>query len=239
MLNNVKPTMINAVCFDFFNTLVCYKPSREELYVDMCRENGIHVELKAINKSLLATDMFWRDENRRLPIDKRTKEEQLAFFTEYVMRALKGAGIEISRELAQQMFLKMRHMSWEFKNYDDALPTLQLLKDRGLILGLISNVGQDMEKTFDNLGLQQYLDFYVTSHEVGYDKPHPEIFLAALQKAGVKPEETMYIGDQYDQDIIGARSVGMKAVLLDRNGWSSDITDCPRIQSLKDIVEHI
>jgi len=63
--------------------------------------------------------------------------------------------------------------------------------------------------------------------------------LTALEKAQVKAEEAMYVGDQYDLDIIGARGVGMKAVLIDRNDSFSNVTDCPRIHSLTEIVEYI
>jgi putative hydrolase of the HAD superfamily len=119
------------------------------------------------------------------------------------------------------------------------LPTLKELKNRGLILGLISNVVQDMESTYTELGIQPYLDIKVTSSEVGYDKPRPEIFMAALEKAQVKPEESIFVGDQYHLDIVGARGVGIKAVLIDHNDYSPEITDCPRIRSLTEITQYI
>ena len=231
--------MIKAVFLDFFNTLAYYQPSREDIYINICSEHGIHVEPKALAQSLPSADMFWRDENRRSPVDKRTQEEQAAFYSEYVIRVIRGAGAEISRELALEILLKLQKMSWKFTIYDDVLTTLKLLKDRNLILGLISNVGQDMEETLNDLGIQPYLDFNVTSFEAGCDKPQPEIFLAALQKARVKPEEAVYVGDQYDMDVTGARGVGMESILLDRNDWFSNITDCPRIQSLAEIVKYI
>ena len=133
----------------------------------------------------------------------------------------------------------MKQTKWEFKAFRDIINTLQMLKERGLLLGLISNAGQDMQKTYKELGLQPYLDYYVTSHEVGYDKPQPEIFQAALQKAKVKPAEAIYVGDQYELDIIGARGVGMAAILIDRKNWFPDIMDCPRIQSLDEIIKYL
>jgi putative hydrolase of the HAD superfamily len=96
-----------------------------------------------------------------------------------------------------------------------------------------------MESTYTELGLQPYLNFKVTSAEVGCDKPHPEIFQAALKKAQVKPEEVIYIGDQYDIDIVGARGVGIKALLIDRNDYFPDITDCPRLRSLTEITQYV
>ena len=231
--------MIKAVFFDFYNTLATHHPPREKAYVNACRELGIKIEARALFNSLPAADIYWRDENSRSPIDKRTPEEKIDLYVEYGTRILQGAGVEISRDTALQILAKLQQHKWEFKAYDDTLPTLKELKNRGLILGLVSNVAQDMEPTYTELGLQPYLDFKVTSSEVGCDKPRPEIFMAALKKAQVKPEESIYVGDQYHLDIVGARGVGMKAVLIDRNNYSPDITDCPRIRSLAEITQYV
>jgi HAD superfamily hydrolase (TIGR01549 family) len=231
--------MIKAVLFDFYNTLATHHPPREEAWVNACRELGIEIKAKALFDSLPAADMHWRNEDSRSPIDKRPLEEKINFYTEYATMILQGAGIEISRDTALQLLAKIRGHKWEFKVYDDTLPTLKELKNRGLIIGLVSNVVQDMEPTYTELGIQPYLDFKVTSSEVDCDKPRPEIFMAALDKAKVKPEESIFIGDQYHLDIVGARGVGIKAVLIDRNDYSPEITDCPRIHSLTEIMEYI
>lgn len=231
--------MIKAVFFDFYNTLASHYPRREQVWVNACRELGIEVQAKALFNSLPAADMYWRDEAARSPIDDRSPEEKIDFYAEYATRILRGAGVEPNRDTALQILAKLREHNWKFKAYDDTLPALKELKNRGLILGLISNVVQDMESTYEDLGLQSYLAFKVTSSEVGCDKPDPEIFLAALKKAQVKPEEAIYVGDQYNLDVVGARGVGMKAVLIDRNDFFTNITDCPRIHSLTQIVEHV
>jgi REG-2-like HAD superfamily hydrolase len=231
--------MIKAVFFDFFNTLAYYQPPREQAYIDICREHGIKLEEKALTKSLPLADQFWRDENRHSPIDSKTAEEKFSFWIEYVIRAVQGAGADISRDIAHEILSTMQQAKYEFRAYPDVIDTLKMLKEHKLTLGLISNVGKDLQKTFNDLGLQPYLDYYITSHEVGCDKPQPRIFQAALQKAKVKPNEAIYIGDQYELDIIGAHGVGMKAILIDRKSWFPDITDCPRIQTLDEIAHYI
>jgi HAD superfamily hydrolase (TIGR01549 family) len=231
--------MIKAVLFDFYNTLASYYPPREDVYINACRELGINVEAKALYSSLATADIFYRNENSRSPIDKKSIEEQINFYVEYITRIIGGAEAEISRDAALQILAKIRGYKWEFKIYDDVLPILKPLKKRGLILGLISNVAQNMEDTYTKLGLQSYLNFKITSAEVGYDKPRPEIFLAALKKAAVKPEEALFVGDQYQIDIVGARGVGIKALLIDRNNYFQDITDCPRLHSLAEIKKYI
>jgi len=231
--------MIKAVCFDLHETLAHYQSPREEVCATVCHELGFEVSTEALRKSLPQADAWWREENSRSPISKRPPKEKSAAYSEYGLISLRGAGLEVSRDIATQILMKVFHDGLKFELYDDALPTLKHLKERHLILGLISNVGQEAASIYQNLGLQPYLDFQITSFEAGHDKPDPEIFLTALEKAQVKAEEAMYVGDQYDLDIIGARGVGMKAVLIDRNDSFSNVTDCPRIHSLTEIVEYI
>ena len=231
--------MTRAIFFDFYNTLASYYPPREDIYINASRELGINVKAKKLFNSLAAADIFYRNENSRSPINKRGLEDQLSFFTEYITTIIGGAGAQINPDQALKILGKIRGYKWEFKTYDDAIPTLEALKKRSLIIGLISNVAQDMESEYARLGLQSFLDFKVTSAEIGYDKPRPEIFLAALKKAKVKPDEALYIGDQYKIDILGARGVGIRAVLIDRNNYFSDIKDCPRIQSLTQVIDYL
>jgi putative hydrolase of the HAD superfamily len=231
--------MIKALLFDFFNTLSHYEPPREQMYIDTCKKHGIHLDKLKLYRSLPYADAMYRDENQKSPVTERPEKEQMAFFIHYITVALKGAGVEINDEIAMEILHKMKTTKWEFRLFDDVLPTLKLLRERKFITGLISNVGQEADRTFSDVGLKQYLDFYVTSFETGHDKPDPEIFLAALEKAGVGPDEALYTGDNYEQDVLGARGVGMQTLLLDRNDWFSDINDCIRIKDLSEVLKYI
>lgn len=232
-------TIIKAVYFDLHNTLAYYEPSREEVYAKVCREFGIEVTPLALYKPLLDADAFWREENSRFPIGKRSKMDQMAAYIEYASRMFRSAGLELDPKLVPQILAKVQEIGLRFKLYGDVLPTLKLLKGRNLILGVISNVGENIEAICRKLGLVPYLDFYVTSFEVGSDKPRPGIFLAALERAQVKPVEAIYVGDQYDLDVVGARGVGIKAILLDRSNSFPNVSDCPRINNLQDIVNYL
>ena len=106
-------------------------------------------------------------------------------------------------------------------------------KNRGLILGLITNL------FMGGVGLESYLDFVVTAKEVGADKPEPPIFLAALERAGVNASEALYIGDQYQTDILGARGVGITPVLIDRFDLAPEVSDCPRIHNLTEVAQYL
>ena len=77
--------------------------------------------------------------------------------------------------------------------FDDVLPAMDMLKSQALTLGMISNMNRDGGELTEGLGLTPYLDFAVTSGEVGWEKPHAPIFLAALEKAGVEPHEAVHV----------------------------------------------
>ena len=84
----------------------------------------------------------------------------------------------------------------------------------------------------------------VISHEVGIEKPHPGIFKRALERAGVPPALVLMVGDQYYSDVQGALAVGIQPLWLDRDGVFGDIFEhgdgrCPRIATLKDILEYV
>lgn len=231
--------MTKAVFFDWFNTLAFYHPPREGIHAAACRKLGIEVSEERIRRSLPAADQFFMEENARSPVEKRSPEERAQVYAQYEKRMLSGAGVEVSDELALRI---MQEASKSFQGlafalYDDVLPTLELLKQRGLILGLISNIERDMDPVCAELGLAPYLDFMVTSREVGADKPRPPIFLAALEKAKVEASEAIHVGDQYHSDVVGALGVGIRPVLLDRYDLFPQVTDCPKIKSLAEIIE--
>jgi FMN phosphatase YigB (HAD superfamily) len=79
----------------------------------------------------------------------------------------------------------------------------------------------------------------VTSQEVGFNKPEPQIFRAALRKAKLRPVEALYVGDQPQIDVTGANRAGMVGILIDRNGLFTDVPDSSRISNLTQIVEYL
>jgi len=130
-------------------------------------------------------------------------------------------------------------MDYKLVLFDDVMPTLTDLNTRSLILGLISNVDRDITSLLNKLGVKPLLQVVVTSQDTGFNKPQPEIFQVALRQAGTQASEAIYVGDQYQVDVVGASKAGMKGVLLDRNGYFEETTDCPRIRSLTQLVEHL
>ena len=229
--------MVQAVFFDFYNTLVRFTPPLDEIQQSSCRELGLSVTKRGIRKGYSAADELMNDENAIKHLSDRTEEERRQFFIEYERLVLLGAGLEVSPRLAEQVWQLASMVPKRFDLFDDVEPALELLKARGVIMGVISNLRQDRDQVSKELGLDQYLSFWVTSEEVEATKPHAPIFRAAIEKADVPPGESVHVGDQYKSDVLGARAVGIIPVLLDRDGWRRDVADCARIESLPELDE--
>lgn len=121
-----------------------------------------------------------------------------------------GYGAEEAGRLAQaafEVFMDGRH---QVVYFDQAIPTLALLSSR-YRLAALSNGNANIQR----LGLDRYFSFALSAAQVGQAKPHPEIFLAALRRAGAEAANTIHIGDHLDDDIAGAQGVGMHTIWVD------------------------
>jgi len=231
--------VIKAVFFDLYNTLVGYDPPKEETQARILKELGVEVTPQSLLRPIMAADDFIYQEHARYSIGKRSKEETVELYTEYHGIILKEAGIEASWELVTGILKKWLKADYKMVLFDDVIPILTQLKERELIIGLISNVDRDIDPLCQQVGLTDWLGVVVTSQEAGFNKPAPQIFRVAMRKAKVRPIEAIYVGDQQQIDVVGANSAGMLGLLIDRNGFFEDITDSPRISSLAQVVEYL
>jgi putative hydrolase of the HAD superfamily len=124
---------------------------------------------------------------------------------------------------------------WEFVPPDVA-PTLDRLRALGLKLVVVSNANGRLRRLFDRVGLSDRVDVLFDSFEEGVEKPDPRLFWIALERSGSAQATTMHVGDLYHVDVVGARSAGLRAVLLDTAGLYEDV-DCQRIQALPDLCQ--
>ena len=235
----MTPAMIKAVFFDLYHTLVGYDPPREELQAKALRELGIEVNPEVLRRPLIVADEYIYQEHSRASLGQRSKEEQMVVWTQYERILLREADIEADDQLVLGLLGKMRQFGLEQVLFDDVLPTLKGLKKRGLILGLISNVDTDITSLLDKLGLTALLQVVVTSQDAGFTKPSPEIFREAVKRVGIQAHEAIYVGDQYQIDVVGANQAGMKGILIDRINYFTEVNDCPRLRSLRQVLEYL
>ena len=229
--------MIRAVILDWMNTIARAEPDRHEQYIQVCREFGIEASpLKVVRGIYAACTQV----PQGVP-HKFNESEDPEVFLRFHNIVLSEVGVKVPRETALEMLKKESEIARKerYVLYDDVLPTLKELKKQGLILGLITTLSKDMNLICSNLGLDPYLGFVVTAMEVGAHKPEPPIFLAALERAAVNASEAIYVGDQYDTDVVGAKGVGIKPILIDRYDLSPEVSDCPRIHGLSELTQYL
>jgi HAD superfamily hydrolase (TIGR01549 family) len=134
------------------------------------------------------------------------------------------------------------HMREVFQPVSELTPgareVLTTLRERDLTLGVLSNRSKPFGDELAQLDIADFFNFALSAGEVGVWKPRPEIFQAALERAGVGPDAAIYIGDNYYADIVGAREADMAAILVD---WRRVFTDVPatRVERLDDILPYI
>ncbi len=123
---------------------------------------------------------------------------------------------------------------WEHVEPDVA-PALAALKDRGLKLVVVSNANGRLQHLFDRVDLTKWFDHVLDSHQWGVEKPDPRLFQLALEQSRADAAKTVHVGDLYHVDVLGARSAGLQAMLLDPHDLSAGY-DVPRVQSLDELV---
>ena len=205
---------LRAVLFDVDFTLV--KPGPDlgpEGYQALGRRFGLELDpARYADARLAAVETVER--HPELDHD----EEVWVLFTERIIRGM-GGDSERAYECAVEMTRAWEH-AHNFDLYDDVLPTLEALRSHGLKLGLISNTARDLDAFVAHHALD--VDASLSSRAHGKVKPHESIFLAVLEQLGVPAAQTAMVGDTPTDDVEGARVLGIRAFLLDREGRFPD-----------------
>jgi HAD superfamily hydrolase (TIGR01662 family) len=213
---------LRAVLFDVDFTLA--RPGPELLpagYVRAAERHGVVLDETRYES---AREAALVDLKRHPELDH--DEEIWVAFTERIVRGMGGTeptAHAIAVELAARW---QRHENFEL--YEDAIPVLEELRGAGLKIGLVSNSARDVYEFARHHALE--IDAGISSFHHGKTKPHASIFRAVLDLLDVEPVDAAMVGDTVDDDIDGARALGMRAVLVDRLGLQPDFE--PRIDDL-------
>jgi putative hydrolase of the HAD superfamily len=122
-------------------------------------------------------------------------------------------------------------------NWDQILPGTREALDRiggKYAIAVISNSDGGIDAVLRRCGICECFASITDSGTVGYEKPHPVIFDAALREMKAEPSESLYVGDVYSLDYVGARNAGMDAVLFDVAGTYRE-REFPRVESLVEL----
>ena len=144
-------------------------------------------------------------------------EEIWVLFTERIIVGMGGQGDTYAAAVEMEGAWAHAH---HFELYDDALPVLRSLRTAGLKLGLLSNTARDLDEFVAHHGVT--VDAVLTSRAHGKTKPHETIFRRMLELLAVDADEAVMVGDTLEDDVEGACAVGMRAILVDREGRYPD-----------------
>jgi HAD superfamily hydrolase (TIGR01662 family) len=213
---------LKAVLFDVDFTLA--RPGPElmpEGYVRCGERHGLALDESRYGE---ARDAALLDLKRHPELEH--DESIWVAFTERIVLGMGGAA-PASHEVAVEITSRWaRHENFEL--YEDVLPVLEALREEGLKLGLVSNSARDVREFARHHALD--IDAGISSFHHGKTKPHPSIFRAVLELLEVEPYEAAMVGDTLEDDVEGARALGMRAVLVDRLRLGPDFE--PRIDDL-------
>src|ERR1700758_1512510 len=195
---------VEAVILDWGGPLTPW-PSldHEALWRAACAPHFPHEQLPSVAAAIVAAEnACWRQcetEHRSATLD----------------HVFSRAGVPPPAELLDSYF-----RLWEPHTYTDpdVAPLLRTLRGRGIRVGVLSNTmwpRELHERVFTRDEVLGLIDGAVYSSEIPWTKPHPEAFLAAMAAVGMSdPTACVFVGDRPYDDIFGAKSLGMRTVLI-------------------------
>lgn len=199
---------IRAVVFDLDNTLY-----DEKLYIEYALKNVAKTFCQHIyrNRSINELEVF------NYIINDWVENGEKELF----QRLLDRYKIEINKTNIQQLVLAYRSCKAQLVPFSEVNDLLPKLKNKGFKLGIITNGGKDTQRNKINLlGISKLFDAIIITGEwfpKKHWKPNKLPFNLCFEILQIKPNECMYVGDQFDNDIVGAYNAGALPILIDRN----------------------
>jgi HAD superfamily hydrolase (TIGR01549 family) len=210
-------TSLRAVLFDVDFTLCRPGPELSaQSYARIAERHGVTVDVARYDDAREAAALNLKRHPELLHDDTIWHR-----FTEDIFVGM-GGPTDIASQCAREI-----EQGWEvsenFELFEDALPVLEEVRAARLGIGLVSNGIRDLTEFVAHHRLD--VDAIVDSRSHGRVKPHPTIFQAALERLGVAPADAVMVGDSLEEDIEGARALGMRAILIDREDRHPEVEE--------------
>jgi HAD superfamily hydrolase (TIGR01549 family) len=228
---------IQAIFFDFDGTLRHSEPSSMETFYRFAAEEGYPTTPEQRLRGERWVNAYWAesDELREDVARYGPWQDNGKFWLNHARRHLiaVGSAEAHAESIAARVTQRMRV---EYEPVDcvspDVPPVLQRLREAGFALAVVSNRSHPYDTLVETLKLSSYFEFVMAAGELGTFKPDPMVFHHAAQRAGVEPDQTVYVGDNFHADVLGARAAGMHPVLYDPKGIYPE-ADCVVIRDIK------
>ncbi len=172
-------------------------------------------------------------------IRSTTDQVRWNMYFEGIFRCVGVKDDDLIREvLADLAAIHRKSNLWD-QVHSEVYRALMKLRDLEVHLGVISNANGTIRRKLHHLELLEFFETVVDSGEEKVEKPDPEIFHRAMDRMEAEPLHSLYVGDMYHIDVVGAKAAGMHVMLLDPGGAHFDRNDVVRISSISDLVSWI
>jgi FMN phosphatase YigB (HAD superfamily) len=233
------PSNIETIIFDLDGTLRHSIPSADDTQFQLALQLGAVNNPDFQNLGTRWAHYYWAQSDELFEDLARYGEHDTDFWIHYGYRYLRS--MNVSEERATEFApCVVDWMESEYIPENHVYPcvpeTLGVLKEAGFTLGLVSNRSKPCQEECEKLGLLDFFKFAYVAAEVDAWKPNPRIFDWALKITGSSPQQTIYVGDNYYADIIGAENAGLQPVLLDEKGIFPE-AECAVIGRLGQLIE--
>lgn len=220
-----------AVFFDAGETLVHPHPTFPDLFATILTREGHEVSAETIRERIHVVSDRFRVAAEQNELWTTSPERSRRFWHGVYEVFLHDLGVSDGDGLVDRVYAEFTDLA-NYALFDDVVPALERLRSAGLTLGIVSNFEEWLERLLDRLGVRELFDVRVISGIEGLEKPDPRIFRMAMERAGVEPVRSVYVGDNPEFDVDPARAVGMFPVLIDRRDRYPDAPG-PKISSLE------
>lgn len=235
----MKSARIRGVLFDFGGTLLDYR--KEEVFGALLEEKGIRVGPERIIRAYDVVEKKWKRNLSDYQYGSPSGKEAIRRWDRMLLEHLSVPG-DLD-ELAQFVSENWDRMDKQLPRnrvrcrYPDVLPCLEQIRQRGLKIGIVSNIWSEarLRSEVDGLALLEYFPVLIASGSVGFTKPSREIFEIALKRILLDPNEIVFVGDDLEADYRGASNAGMNPVLIDRPGKYRRLANINRLSSLEEL----
>jgi HAD superfamily hydrolase (TIGR01549 family) len=227
----------SAVLFDLDGTLRANLPEKIEAFVAYAGRAGLALDAGQVATCERQAHRYWSSADVDADMARFDKRGFWVNYNEVLLRSMRVAPTRALAEAIEDMFVDHDPVDVV---YADARPVITALRNMGITVGLVTNRDHDVSELLESYGLLELFHFTLTAAQAGSFKPEPGIFQKALALAGgVDPSKALYIGDNYYADIVGARNIGMDAVLLDPRRIFIDLDVPMRIRHLREVLSFV
>lgn len=220
---------ISCVFFDCGSTLIDPCPSVAEQFVIVANRRGHDLTIDEVSPHMPLVDRYYETEYLKDGSFWVSPNRAVQLWHDIYRLMCRLTGLTADAEgMASEMFASyLEAENWMV--YPDVVPALHALKERGLMLAVVSNWDPGLADLMRGLKLLPYFDEVVASAAVGYRKPDPLIFQLACERLDAAPACCVHVGDNVEADVQGALDAGVIPCLLDRSGRlsASERADMP------------